>query len=358
VAVGVAIAENVFTIAVGDSSSSLPVQEVASFDTLSLSLSLDAGGECSFTVPGNSPTALLINELASDVWVYKSGAIFARYRIISIGQTWGPDNDDVVAITAVDYKRLMNARHVQTALTFSSVGQADIIAAIIAHTQSQPGGSWGITNGTLDNDGQIRDRSYALGENIGTILANLAGVANGPYWSIDGGLVLNVSSGDITAFPIQGTPIMLGGTARALTRSGGTGEFANSVFVDGDSASTVPAVADAPGITTDPRGRWERAVGFPSVTEQATLTQYAAGLVEEFNSPLSTWSCDIDAARYVSDAAFSPGDRVTVVVPATVAAPIGSPGFSVTGQVMNVALSFTADGSLTVSMQVIQTSAI
>lgn len=353
-----AIAENIFTIAVGNSANSLPSQEVASFDTLSLSLSLDAGGECSFTVPGNSATALLINELASDVWVYKSGVVFARYRIISIGQAWGPNNDDVVSITAVDYKRLMNARHVQTALTFTSVGQADIIAAIIAHTQSQPGGSWSITNGTLDNDGRLRNRSYALGENIGTILANLAGVINGPYWSVDGNLVLNVSSGDITAFPIQGTPIMLGGTARSLTRSGGTGEFANSVFVDGDSASTVPAVVDTAGIATDPRGRWERAVGFPSVVEQATLQQYAEGLVEEFNSPLSTWSCEIDAARYVSDAAFSPGDRVTVVVPATVVAPIGNPGFSVTGQVMNVSLSFTADGALTVSMQVIQTSAI
>lgn len=353
-----AIVENVFTIAVGDSSASSPSQEVASFDTLGLSLSLDAGGECSFTVPGNSATAQIINELASDVWVYKSGVIFARYRIISIGQAWGPDNDDVVSVMAVDYKRLMNARHVQTALTYTATGQADIIAAIIAHTQSQPGGDWGITNGTLDNDGQFLNRSYALGENIGTILADLSGVINGPYWSVDGGLILNVSSGDITTFPIEGTPIMLGGTARALFRSGGTGEFANSVFVDGDSASTTPVVADTALIATDPRGRWERAVGFPNVVEQAMLTQYADGLVEEFNSPLSTWSCDIDAARYLTDAAFAPGDRVTVVVPATVAAPIGNPGFSVTGQVMTVSLSFTADGALTVSMEVIETSAI
>lgn len=350
--------EDTFTVAVGDSSASIPKQEIASFDQVSLNSSLDGGCDVAFTVPGNSATARLINELASDVWVYQNGGIFQRYRIVGIGQTWGPDNDDVVSVQGVCYKRIVNARHVQSPLTYAATGQADIIAAIYAHTQSQPGGDWGVTNGTLDNDGQFRDRSYVLGENIGNILNNLQNVIDGPAWRISGDLTLEVRSGDPATFPVQGVPIMLGGTARSLTRNAGTGEFANSVFVDGDSSVTVPAVADDLNILTDPRGRWERAAGFPNVVEQATLTEKAAGLVAEYASPVATWSCEIEPSRYLTDAPFSPGDLVTIVVPETVAAPIGNPGFSVTGQVMNLALGFSADGALSVSMEVVETPGV
>ena len=250
----------------------------------------------------------------------------------------------------------MNARHVQTPLTYSNTGQADIIAAIYAHTQSQPGGDWGVTDGTLDNDGRFRDRSYVLGENIGTILANLSGVIGGPSWRVTGDLTLEVRSGDPATFPVQGVPLLLGGTARSLTRNAGTGEFANSVFVDGDSSVTVPVVADVSNILTDPRGPWERAAGFPTVVLQDTLAEKADGLVAQYASPVATWTCEVEASRYLTDAPFSPGDLVTVVVPETVAAPIGNPGFSVTGQVMNLTLGFTADGALSVSMEVIETN--
>ena len=351
-----ALTEDIFTVAVGDSSASIPKQEITSFDSMSLNSSLDGGSDVAFTVPGNSATARLINELASDVWVYRNGSIFQRYRIVGVGQTWGPDNDDVVSVQGVCYKRIVNARHLQAPLSFTDTGQADIVAAIYAHTQSQPGGDWGVTDGTLDNDGRFRDRSYALGENIGTILSNLSGVLGGPSWGVSGDLTLEVRSSDPATFPVQGVPLMLGGTARSLTRNAGTGEFANSVFVDGDSSVTYPVTADVANILTDPRGRWERAAGFPNVTEQATLAEKADGLVAQYASPVATWSCEIEASRYLTDAPFSPGDLVTVVVPETVAAPIGNPGFSVTGQVMNLALGFTADGALSVSMEVIETT--
>lgn len=350
--------EGIFTVAVGDSSASVPKQEVASFDQMALSSSLDGGCDVSFTVPGNSATARLINELASDVWVYRHGSVFQRYRIVGIGQTWGPDNDDVVSVQGVCYKRMMNARHVQGALSYSGVGQADIVAAIVAHTQSQTGGDWGITNGTLDNDGQFRDRSYVLGENIGTILSDLSEEIDGPAWRVTGDLKLEVRSGDPATFPVQGVPIMLGGTARAFTRNAGTGEFANSVFVDGDSSVTVPSVADMPNIADDPRGRWERAAGFPNVVQQTTLDDKAAGLLAEYASPVAVWSCEIEPSRYLTDAPFAPGDLVSIVVPETVAAPIGNPGFSVTGQVMNLSLGFTADGELSVSMEVVETPGV
>ena len=353
-AVGVALnVQAVYSVAVGDASAVDPLQEVTSFESVSLSFSLDAGSECSFTVPGQSAAARQISELASDVWLYRDEVLVNRFRVIGVGQVWGPDGDDTVSITAVSYKRLLHSRHVQFGATYTGEGQADIIADLVATTQATAGGDWGVTAGSLDNDGRFRDRTYVPGENIGTILENLSAVIDGPSWDIDGSLELNVRSGRAETFPVQTVPIMLGATARGLSRAAGTGSFANSVFVDG-AVGTVPVRVDAADILVDPRGRWELTAGFPNVNLQDTLDEKADGLVEVLKSPLAQWSCDVEPSRYLTDCYFEPGDLVQVVVPATVAAPIGVPGFSEWGQVMSVSAVFTGDGDLSVSMEVIE----
>ena len=346
-----------YSLAVGDATAVDPLQEVASFDSVNIAFSLDAGAECSFTVLGNSATAQTISELTSDVWLYRDSLLVARFRIVGIGQTWGPDGSDEVQVTAVSYKRLLHSRHVGYRTTFDQVGQADIIASLIADTQSRPGGDWGVINGTLDNDGRIRDRTIEAGENLGSMLENFSAIIGGPVWDIDGDLRLQVRSGRVETFPVQHVPLMLGANVRALSRAAGTGEYANSVFVDGDNGLTSPVWADAAGITSDPRGRWERAAGFPNVSLQATLQEKAEGLVNEYQSPLSQWSCDVEPSRYLTDCSFEPGDLVSVVVPETAAAPVGVPGFFVYGQVMAVNVTFTADGDFTVGMEVIEVDA-
>lgn len=344
-----------YTLAVGDASATLPVQQVTQFDTVTLSFNLDSGCECSFNVPGNSDSARVISSLASDVWVYRNGVLLYRFRIISIEQTWDSDGADTVAVQAVDYKRILNARHVLSELSYIDVPQADVITGLIAHTQGQPGGSLGITTGTLDSDGITRTRNYEIGQNIGALLADYSSIINGPYWSIDALLQVNVGTFD--GFPTNRAPIQLGSTARSLSRGSGAGEFANSVYVDGDSDVTTPVVTDAADILTDPRGRWERASGFPNVVLQATLVEKSQGLVEATRSPLATWACDIEPARYLLDANYQIGEFVDVVVPPTVAAPIGNPGFSVTTQIMNVGVSLTADGEASVEVEAIEVPA-
>lgn len=352
-----AVTESRFSFAVGPANGN-PVQEVASFDSVSLGMSFDTGSDLSFAIPGNSPTARLISELASDVWMFTNGAITGRFRIVAIGQSWGPNNEDEVAVSAVCYKRLMSSRLLTPAanLEYTNTPQADLIADIIDRLQSLEGGDMGIdtAGGVLDSDGRNRDRTFVAGENVGTILENLSGVIDGPWWGIDGHLNLNVLPGRPEAWPERSMPVMLGATARSLSRGAGTGEFANAVFVDGDSDSTTPVMATAAGLSSDPRGRWERAVGFPNVTLQTTLTEKANGLIADFGSPLAQWSCEIEPGRFLTDADYRVGDRVTIVVPETVAAPIGNPGFSTTGQVMSTSLSYSADGALDVSMEVIE----
>lgn len=340
-----------FTIAVGPWTQDEPEQEIGQFGQVDVAANLDDGADVSFSVRGRSPTAKLISELDTDVWLFRDELPFIRARIIAITQAWGPDGQDEVSVTAVDYKRLFNARHVVSELTFSATDQAQIVWGLIQHAQAQAGGDLGIIAGTL-GAGVPRDRTYYPGDNIGTMLSNLSGVIDGPWWGI--GPYLELDCIPYSSFPVRDSPVLLGATARSLARNSGAASFANVAYVDGDSAATVPVWFESPTIGTDPRGRWEKAAGFPTVTEQATLDEKAEGLVQESLSPVAEWSCELEPSRWLSDADFVPGDYVQIVVPPTTAAPIGTPEFSVGAQVMNLSLTLTADGGAAASVECVE----
>lgn len=344
---------DLFTLAVGGWTETSPDQEVGQFSTVQLTYNVDGGVDLAFSLPGTSPGARALSELDTDCWLYRgSSTPDSRLRIVGVNQTWDADGNDTVNVAAVDYKRLLNARHFMADQNYDDVGQADLIWQVIQHTQAQPGGDLGITAGTLDNNGQLRDRTWVAGENIGKELADLSGVENGPWWEIDGGLVLNVGTYD--GFPTRDAPIELGSTARTLTRASSAATFGNAVWVDGDSGATTPVQVDAADILTDPRGRWERVAGYPNVVIQATLNDKADGLLLAAQSPAAVWTAEIEPRRYLTDAAVSIGEFVEIVVPPTVAAPIVSPGFSVAGQILSVTVTVDADGSLAVSTQIVE----
>lgn len=342
----------VFTLAVGPWTEGTPTQEIGTFGTVSVSSNLDDGQTVTFDVPGESPTARQIDELATDVWVYKNGVLDSRCRVIDVQQSWGANGEDTVTVNAVCYKRLFNARHLQTDLTYSSIDQAQIIWGLIQHTQAQAGGDFGITAGSLAA-GNARDRSYEAGSNIGKLLDDLSGVINGPWWGISASLELDVRL--YTSFSTLTTPIEMGATARSLSRQSGAALFANSVWVSGDNSGTTPVSQDEPDVTIDPRGRWERFQGYPGVVLQTTLAERANGLLEAARSPVAQWSCELDVARFLTDLPVSPGNFVELVVPPSIVAPIGTGSLLKVGQVIQTDLSLSADGSASATCEVVET---
>lgn len=339
-----------FVLAVGPWTDSAPSQEVRRFGTVSYRSYLDGGVDISFDVPGNSPSAAELSELYTDVWLYRNEVPYARCRVVSLVQTWGADGEDVVQVQAVDYKRLLNARHVQSTLNYATTAEASIIWGVIQHTQALDGGDLGITAGTLTS-GTNRDRTYYAGDNIGKILGDLSGVIDGPWWEIDPTLALNVHPYD--DFPVQGTPLMLGATARMMARKSGAGLFANSVFVSGDNNQTTPVSLDSTDVSTDPRGRWERSAGFPTTTLQDSVQEKAEGFLAETERPPVQWSVELEPERWLTDADFIRGDEVTLLVPEnSVAAQV--PGAGVQTRVTTLSFSLTADGQLNVTAELLE----
>jgi hypothetical protein len=325
-----------------------PVQEVGEFDQGSLSLTLNDGHQCTFSMPGRSPAARLSDGLTTDVWLYVDDRLAGRLRMLPLSQSWGPSGEDFVAVTAVSYKRLLAWRYLHApAPAFTQVEQGDIVWALINHAQQQSGGSLGLTKGTTAT-GVKRDRTdYKVGDNVLDLGLNMSGVENGCWWDVDQDGLFTAKL--YSAFPIHPTPLVLGSNALTLARVP-TPTFANAAMASGSDEQTVPVWAQSAGVAADPRGRWEATTSSPETIVQATLTEHARGLLDRSMRPPSVWTADIEPYRWRTDSAYRPGDRVTVIVPADTADVIGPPAGQVVAQVTEVAASFDGHGVLTISV--------
>jgi len=340
-----------FSIAVGDATLPAPEQEILSFDAWRLTNNLDEGCSLEISFQGNSQEALVVDELASDIWVYRGGVLYQRFRVVSVEQEWGSDGDDTLRIVGACYRRLLKKSHVRSVLTFTGISQGDIVWDLIQHAQAADGGNLGITLGSA-GPSILRDREYQVGQNIFDAITELSRIQGGIAWNVDADLELVVT--DQFSFPVQATPIQLGMTARRLIRPSSSEQFANAAIILGNVEATSPVIVQTSGILTDPRGRWEKFVSVTQAVDQQTLIETGDGIIEESISPLSTWQIDMEPTRYFYDAEYEIGDFVTLVVPRSTVYSIGQPGVTVTVQVISRQITQTADGDLAVSVAAIE----
>lgn len=321
-----------------------PVIEVSSFSgTFNLSENLDAGAACTFSLPMSGQEVVSLSEYETDVWVYEAGVLRFRGRVTGLAFTWGAESGSVT-VTAVDYSRLLYSRLVSAPLSFTATDQGVIMQALIDQTQALPGGDLGIGWGTIDSGSVLRDREYVIGDVIGDAIDNLSAAEGGVCWKIDADRLLQVEPYD--ACGSLALPLRLGEALTGLSRS--SVPFANSILASGDSGFTTPVLVDSADILTDPRGRWERAFGFPTVTLQDTLIESAAGLLARA-AQHDTWNMQIDPARFALDARVEPGQMATVVMPS-----LGAGDVAMDCQLMNVSITVDPNGGVTVAATAIE----
>lgn len=337
-----------FTLAVGTSG---PVQQVTDFDAWTLDNNLDDGCSIAFTLRGNSVAALIIDELVTDVFLYRGPTLFQRFRIVAVSQDWGPDGQDSVSIAAVCYRRMLKSRHARTDLTYTATSQGTIVWNLIQHAQAATNGNLGITLGT-SGPAILRDRAYVAGQNLFDAITEMTQIDNGLTWDINAQLQLNISQP--SAYPTIAMPCELGVVARAMSRPSSAEKFGNATITTGDSLVTVPYIAEAPGLALDPRGRWEKFTSVGSVKEQAQLVELGDGLVEEAISPVSVWRIEMEPTRYFFDAEYELGDIITVVQPRSTVYPIGVAAPTIQTQVISRSVSETADGATSVVITAVE----
>lgn len=339
--------------AVGPSNGNVPTQPVTTFANLSFTDSLTAGPTLSMTIPGKSAAALIIDGLATDVWIYKKQAKKYRLRILPVDQEWGENGEDDALVSTVGYRQVVEARHVVSGPpTFNGVDQGTIIWNLIQHTQAQTAGNLGITPGTILT-GQLRDRNeYKIGDELGKLINDLGDVINGVWWGIDADKVLDVRLW--SDFPRIDTAIVHGMNAGKVKRS--RAMFANAVGVQGADNVTIPVWREASGIGLDQRGRWEAYdASHSSVIDQLLVAQYADGFLEEASNPPSTWTATIDpAAFFDGDSQFEVGDRCELVVPVSAVDQSGAPPKQVSVQIVEIQVATDDNNAATVNVAAVE----
>ena len=342
-----------WTIAVGTTSA--PQVGVNDYTSWTLDNNLDDGCTFSFDIRGNSTAGTYISELATDIWLYRGSAISQRFRVAAVEQSWDADGGDVATVRGICYRRMLQARHVLTPVTYTGVDQGTIVQNLITATQVATNGNLGITYGTVVT-GTNRTRTYETGQNIYDAISELTKVQNGIEWDIDPSLVLQVKQIASPPYTFHPQPVMLGVNARTMSRPSAADKFANVAIVSGDSQETTPVISSATGLGSDPRGRWETTAAITSAKTQTQLTQLGNGLVETFQSPASTWRIEMEPTRYFYDSEYQTGDYIKIVQPRSTIYPIGTPAPVIDAQVIARSVTGTGDGQITVTISAIEVS--
>jgi hypothetical protein len=335
-----------FTLAVGPSTGTRPVQEVTDFDSWTLDNNLDDGCSLAFTTRIDSPAAQVIQELFTDVWLYRGSTINQRFRVTSVELEWTVDGGAEVRVGSTCYRRLLKKAHVNTPLSFSAISQGNIVFGLIQHAQALLGGNLGITLGDA-GPSILRSRDYEPGVNIFDAIVTLTKIENGLSWNVNGDLELIV--GTQTSFPTRSQPIILGVTARRMLRPSNSDQFANVAIVTGDQEATTLVIEEAPTLATDTRGRWERVESLSGETDQAALQETAEGFVQATISPLATWEVELEPDRYFRDAEFEVGEFASLVVPRSPIVPVGTSSPIVTVQTISRSITQNANGEIGVT---------
>jgi hypothetical protein len=349
-----------YLAAFGPSSGTAPTQVLTFFDDWQMTKNLDDGCTFAFSAPGDSLPGVAISELATDIWLYLDGTLIERFRVLEIVQDWSYDGRNTIEVSCVCYRRLLGSRYVNSPLSYTGLSQGLIVASLILHTQSQVNGNLGIVLGSA---GPVvpRDRSYEIGANILDSIIELTQIADGVVWRIDQNGALIITQVPTTYPAPNPQPVVLGANALTIRKPSGSALFGNVAVVTGDSVATSPVVATTAGLSTDPRGRWEKFRGLPQEQTQANLTQQADGIVLTSQSPQIVYDFTLEPRRYFLDSNYDLGEVVTVVQPGTVVPTASNPivplvtvpASSVTCQVISQSITLSADGLVTVGMQAI-----
>lgn len=227
-----------------------------------IDLFLDRPSTIQFKVNGLHPTATFLEELATDVLVYRDRVKVGRFVITGLRDEID-SSSHYVTVNCFDYRARLARRFIKTQQTFTSEDDVDIAWDVIDTAQSETNGGMGITRGVYPS-GVSLTGGFASGVKLDEAINILAGIDDGFDWDIDADLKFNI-------YRPRGTTkqriLDFGGLDKQAARTFAVERFANVVRVSGDS--TVNPVVEGTGDASV--GRWEAEVGYQAVNNQSLL---------------------------------------------------------------------------------------
>lgn len=266
-----------------------------------------------FTIDGRHEQAVGIAELATDIWCYRDRVLLHRGRVGTTSDTADADTHSVT-VNAPDYRALLERRFLYDGdkLSYVAEDEASIAWQLVQATQGKTGGDLGVTRGSGQTTGFLRDRLFTAGKGIAESIDSIGELDGGFDWEIDPQLRLNVYN------PARGrdTDVVLdfGGAVTSFTRAVLPADYGNAVRAIAGTDPRAPETRQAADLATRPEGRFEIERGFPDILEQSTLAAKADWLLAESQTLRPSYTLTLAAGRYPGPDALWLGDTCIVSI--------------------------------------------
>lgn len=265
-----------------------PLWEVNEPRSPKVTLKLTDSSEAGFTIDGDHPIAERVDELATDLhvlWAYTPDARrewIYRGRVGATSDQLPESGEYTLTINTLDYRAVLARRLLMSGSrqVWNQVDQGEIAWGLINTVQQLRGGNLGIVpspDGILT--GQLRDRSYNLGDEVRQRIDELSEVINGFEWDIvpGGPSALHLAIFYPERGRDRGVVLEHGKLAAAITRNVDPSQYANAIRVtgaapEGGGDEPPPHEGLAEDIDTAPQGRWDAAES-TSITTRAALEE-------------------------------------------------------------------------------------
>lgn len=289
-----------------------PQVELSSASARSLKVKLLDPSEASFTVSGYAAEAQVVEELITDLWVWRDGVSLFRGRVTSARDQLAAAYSLTVEVR--DYREVLNRRLLYADRTWTTVEQSTIAWDLITDTQALGGGSLGLTKGTWPATGIVRPSvMFTAGDTVWDSLKKLGAMSQGFELDIDADLHANLY------YPQrgvdQGATLDYGGLVAEVTRTFDPAQFANAIRQSGAEGITPTSVAVS-DIATAREGRWDAQFSDPQLTTVDMVAQTAATNLARASAPLPSYSMTLAKGAWGGPGHLWVGDWVTAVVKA------------------------------------------
>jgi hypothetical protein len=278
-----------------------------------VSFRLGQPSDVTFTLDGRHEQAASVTELATDIWAYRDRQHLHRGRVGTVTDDVSPSAHSST-FSAPDYRALLDRRHLYDSdkLSYVQEDEASIAWQLVQATQSRPGGDLGITRGSGQTTGFLRDRLYTAGKSVGESIAQLGELDGGFDWEIDPRLRLNIFN------PQRGRPtdvvLDYGGAVASFTRAFIPAEYANAVRASAAADPRAPEYREVADIAIRPEGRVELERGYPDILEQSTLAAKADFLLADASVLRPSYTLTLAAGRYPGPESLWLGDTCIVSI--------------------------------------------
>lgn len=329
----------------------VPLGDLVDITKASVTWRLDAAGDAEVYLNGLSGQAELIDELITDVLIYRDRDLLFRGRVVATTDTIDAE-DYELRVGIVDYRGLLARRTLWPGTTaiasgYTSVDQAAIAWDLINDSQALTGGNWGITQGTGNPTGVTRTRSvgyYVAGKNLAEALDELGRVINGFDWEIDPTLAFNVyypTRGSAQDFAV--TFDDTGGNVNSIERSADTTTYANAIRVSGESG-VVTSTQTAGDIATRPEGRIELQHSDTNLKSASAVSDRAQRLLADASLLQPAYACTLAASAGWNPSLLWLGDTCPIRIRR------GRLDVDTTGRVVEVSVELDENRAETVSL--------